>query len=132
MTAPRCTLCRGILDQCAVLNDCDTCTSCAIKALRASRRPPASVATTLEAAYPIFLAVLAEVGVGGVVHQRDVRPRVRGRMESHLVGRCYSRAKADRILTEISRERSNDVIGRNTNKDEPVYAYSPARIGAAA
>lgn len=58
----------------------------------------------------------------GVVHQRDVRPLLRGRVEPKHIGSCYTRAKREGLLTEIRREPSDDARGRNTNKWEPVYA----------
>lgn len=127
MTAPRCTLCPSILDQCAILNGCTTCTSCAIKALKASRpstHAAAVVASSNE--WSTFVAVLRECAVSGVVHQRDVRPRLRGRIKPQSIGKCYSRAIREGVLVPLGREESDDVVGRNTNKLEPYYRLERA------
>lgn len=71
--------------------------------------------------WDIFTRALREVAKNGEVHQCDVRPRIRGRINPQTIPGLYAKAKRIGLITEIRRERSNDVIGRNTNKDEPVY-----------
>jgi hypothetical protein len=112
MTAPLpfCDRCPGRLALCDVLSNATTCVEC----VRRSLRPTSE--------WAIFCRALREAAVGGVVHQRDVRPLVSGRIKPQSVGRCYSRAIREGLITEVRRERSNDVAGRNTNKLEPVYA----------
>ena len=134
---PRCATCAGPLFACDLLNNLTTCVECARRALRASRSPsprrnpaPAPVAPALGGVTPeewaIFTAALAQVARGGEVHQRHMRPLLRGRITPHQhIASCYSRAIAVGLIREVRRERSNDVIGRNTNKDEPVYSYHP-------
>lgn len=67
------------------------------------------------------LRTAARSDMRGQVHQRAVRPLVRGRIEPKHVGLNYRRAIREGLLREISREQSNDEAGRNTNKWEPIY-----------
>lgn len=72
--------------------------------------------------YAIFTDALRRaVGPDGLVHQRDMRPLIRDRIKPQRIPTLYRRAIAQHLITEVKRERSNDVRGRNTNKDEPVY-----------
>ena len=71
--------------------------------------------------WAIFRDALARATRLGLVHQRDMRPLLRGRIEPKHVGLCYRRAIREGLIREVTRERSNDEAGRNTNKWEPVY-----------
>lgn len=72
------------------------------------------------------LALRRCVGADGRVHQRDMRPLIRGRIRSQLIPSLYRKAIKDGLISEVTRERSDDARGRNTNKDEPVYLLSAA------
>ena len=74
----------------------------------------------------IFTAALRSAAQGREVHQRDVRPLLRGRIEPKHVGLCYRRAIREGLIREVRREQSNDEVGRNTNKYEPVYELRSA------
>jgi hypothetical protein len=69
----------------------------------------------------IFLVAVRAAARGDRVHQRDVRPLLRGRIEPKHIGLQYRRAIREGVLVEIAREQSNDEAGRNTNKWEPIY-----------
>ena len=58
------------------------------------------------------------------IHQDDVRPLIKGRIEPKHIGQLYKRAKTEGLLRPIGKERSGDVEGRNTHHDSPVYALS--------
>lgn len=74
-----------------------------------------------------FVAALKQaVRHDGTVHQGDIRPLIRGRIEPKHIGQQYKRAIREHILREIDREQSNDEQGRNTNKWEPVYRLRSA------
>lgn len=74
----------------------------------------------------IFTAALrAVVRDDGTVHQSDVRPRIRGRIEPKHVGTLYRRAKAEGLLADTGeREPSNDVAGRNADKLDRIYRWT--------
>jgi hypothetical protein len=74
----------------------------------------------------IFVAALREAVRDGEVHQRDMRPLIRGRIEPKHIGLFYRRAKRDGLLIEVRREQSNDEQGGNTNKWEPIYELRAA------
>lgn len=78
------------------------------------------------AEWATFTAALRKVARDGEVHQRDMRPLIRGRIKPSHIGACYTRAISMRLIREVRRERSNDVQGRNTNKSEPVYELRSA------
>jgi hypothetical protein len=59
-----------------------------------------------------------------LVHQREMRPLIRDRIKSQRIPGCYSKAIRAQLITEVSREQSNDRAGRNTNTLEPVYRLS--------
>lgn len=61
------------------------------------------------------------------VHQDNVRPRIRGRIEPKHIGGLYRRAKQERLLVHIGKEPSGDSEGRNTHHDSPVYALRGTR-----
>lgn len=72
--------------------------------------------------WSIFLAALREaVGRDGLVHQKHVRPRIRGRIRPNDIGSCYRKARTIGLLVEEDHERSNDREGRNAGRMEPVY-----------
>jgi hypothetical protein len=74
--------------------------------------------------YAVFVAaVRAAVRPDGTVHQSDMRPHLRGRIEPKHVGSMYRRAKAEGLLVDTGeREPSNDVAGRNSDKLDRIYA----------
>lgn len=117
-----CTLCRHALDRCAVLNGCDTCTDCAMAAIKASRRGTRAVTVT-RSEWGVFTSVLRQVvDPDGRVHQGKVRPLIRGRIEPKRIGQMYRRAKSEGLLIDTGdREPSNDAVGRNTDKLDRIY-----------
>lgn len=66
----------------------------------------------------------------GLVHQRDVRPRVRGRIEPKHIGRCYTRAIQEGLLVRAGHEESDDVAGKNAGRLEPRYELRTAASNA--
>lgn len=74
--------------------------------------------------WDIFTRALRESVKNGEVHQRDMRPKIRGCINPQNIPGLYAKAKRIGLITEIRRERSNDVIGRNGNKYEPVYSLA--------
>lgn len=63
------------------------------------------------------------------VHQCDVRPLIRGRVEPKAIGGYYRRARSLELIRDTGeKEPSSDVAGRNTDKDSRIYEW----IGAAA
>lgn len=119
MTA-RCDQCRGRLYPVDVMTGHTVCVECARRALERA------TSTAAPDEWSVFIAALSSAAVGGEVHQRDVRPKLRGRVKPQHVGKCYSRAIREGLITEVRRERSNDTVGRNTNKYEPVYRLERA------
>jgi hypothetical protein len=81
---------------------------------------------TDEPEWLIFTAALRQAARGGEVHQRNMRPLLRGRIKPQQIGQQYKRAIREGLIAEIGREESNDQIGRNTNKWEPVYELRSA------
>lgn len=78
--------------------------------------------------YVVFVRALKSVARDGLIHQRDVRPIIRGRIEPKHIGTLYRRAKAEGLLADTGeREPSNDAAGRNTDKLDRIYAL----VGAA-
>lgn len=83
---------------------------------------PTYCACTTIGEWAIFLAALRSAVRGGVVHQRDVRPIIRGRIEPKHIGTLYRRAKAEGVLIDTGkREPSDDVAGRNADKLDRIY-----------
>jgi hypothetical protein len=85
----------------------------------AACQPCPDCGTTTE--WATFTAALARAVRGGLIHQSDMRPLLRGRVEPRHVGQCYARAKREGLIVEVAREVSDDTAGRNTNKWEPIY-----------
>ena len=138
----RCRLCRGVLDQCALLNAVDVCTSCAIKAIHASRQGTRAkvTATRLRDAgqsaasqapdeWAVLVAAVNKVAAehDGEVDWTHVRPIIRGRIEPKHVGTLVRRARREGLLIEDHFHRSEDVVGKNAGRMEPKY-----RIGTTA
>lgn len=68
-------------------------------------------------------ALHAAAGTDGLIHQRDMRPLIRGRVEPKHIGTFYRRAKAEGLIADTGeREPSSDVIGRNADKLDRIYA----------
>ena len=76
--------------------------------------------------WDLFVTVLRSAARDGRVHQSAVRPLLRGRMQAKHIGLAYRRAIREGLLREVTRERSDDEHGRNTNKWEPVYELRSA------
>lgn len=75
-----------------------------------------------DAEWSIFLAALRKaVRADSTVHQCDVRPHIRGRIEPKHIGILWRRAKSERLVVEVGHERSNDTAGRNAGRMEPYY-----------
>ena len=67
------------------------------------------------------------VGPDGLIHQGNVRPIIRGRVEPKHVGTFYRRAKSEGLIRDTGeREPSNDVQGRNADKLDRVYEWRAA------
>jgi hypothetical protein len=79
--------------------------------------------------WAIFLDALRHAARDGDIHQKDVRPLIRGRIQHKHIGQLYRRAKKEGVLTQVGKEPSKDFQGRNTHHDSPVYAL---RLGGAA
>jgi hypothetical protein len=79
--------------------------------------------------WSIFVrAIKAAVRDDGTVHQGDVRPRIRGRIEPKHIGQLYRRARTLGLIEDTNeREPSTDAAGRNTDKTCRIY-----RLGARA
>lgn len=73
-----------------------------------------------------FLAALTSAARDGVVHQRDVRPQLRGRIEPKHIGLLWKRARKEGLVREIDHERSDDTAGRNSHRMEAVYELRSA------
>ena len=79
-----------------------------------------------DAEWQVFLrAVRAAAQDDGTVHQRDVRPRLRGSLDPKAIGRQWARARRERVVSEIGHERSDDRHGKNAGRMEPVYRLTP-------
>ena len=124
MSTTTCTTCPRPLDKAATLNGLTTCTDCHMAEIKASRRGLRSVVVAGDE-WSIFTDALrhaAAVSADGRVHQRDVRPRVRGRVQPKHIGQFYRRAKDEQLLVDTGeREPSNDTAGRNTDKLDRIY-----------
>jgi hypothetical protein len=68
-----------------------------------------------------FVTAIRAAAVGGIVHQRNVRPMIRGRIEPKHIGQQYARAIREGLLVEGSPERSDDSVGKNAGRWEPSY-----------
>ncbi len=72
-------------------------------------------------------AVTSTARDDGTVHQCDVRPLVRGRIEPKHIGQLWRRARSEGLVRDTGeREQSNDVAGRNADKLDRVYALGRA------
>ena len=72
-------------------------------------------------------AVKQAVRPDGTVHQAEMRPLIRGRIQPKSIGRLYRRAKAEGLLSDTGiREPSNDDVGRNTDKLDRIYSLRSA------
>jgi len=77
--------------------------------------------------YVVFVSALkAATRADGTVHQADMRPLIRGRIEPKHVGTLYRRAKSDGLIREVDHERSDDRPGKNAGRLEPVYELRAA------
>jgi hypothetical protein len=78
--------------------------------------------------WSIFVAALrAAVRSDGTVHQSDVRPHIRGRIEPKHIGQLWRRARSSGLVRDTGeREPSDDVAGRNADKLDRIYALRAA------
>ena len=76
--------------------------------------------------WTLFLAAVRAAVRDGRVHQRDVRPLVRGRIEPKHIGLSYRRAVREGLLAPLAPERSDDEAGKNAGRWEPVYEWRGA------
>jgi hypothetical protein len=116
----RCTSCNGNLDVAAVLCEAETCTTCEVRSIKAdiSKVDEWSVFTK---------ALVAAVRLDGTIHQSDVRPAIRGRIEPKHVGQLYRRARSLRLIRDTGQvEPSSDVAGRNADKLSRIYEWTAA------
>ena len=139
MTAQRCDYCQGPLYTADLLCNLTTCSECARRAIKASRRPPRerTVPKRMPSTFGVspedwatFLTAARSVAVNGEVHSSDMRPLLRGRLHHKTIGRCYKRAKAAGIFEVAGREQSDDTIGKNTHVLEPYYRLNEEVAGA--
>lgn len=79
--------------------------------------------------WALFTAALREaVRDDGSVHQRDVRPRIRGRIEPKHIGQLWRKARDEGLVREAGHERSDDAAGRNAGRMEPYYFLRRCRM----
>lgn len=72
-------------------------------------------------------AVTSAARDDGTVHQADVRPKIRGRIEPKHIGQLWRRARSEGLVRDTGeREQSNDVAGRNADKLDRIYALGTA------
>lgn len=83
-------------------------------------------AGTQTSEWALFKVALASAARDGRVHQADVRPLIRGRIQHKHIGTLYRRARSEGLLVEVDHERSDDVSGRNAGRLEPVYELRSA------
>ena len=80
-----------------------------------------------DAEWSIFTAALRLARrADNTVHQCDVRPHIRGRIEPKHIGILWRRAKSEGLVVEVGHERSNDTAGRNAGRMEPYYEITAA------
>lgn len=78
--------------------------------------------------WAIFVRALRSVvRDDGSIHQRDVRPLIRGRIEPKHIGGLYVRARKGGLIRDTRRkEPSGDHAGRNGDKESRVYEWTGA------
>lgn len=106
-----------------------TCPDC-VADTKASPLAAAHAAIEQPSEWVIFTrALVVAARDDRTVHQSDVRPLIRGRIEPKHIGTYWRRAKAERLVRDTGDvERSDDQQGRNSHRLEPIYEL----IGAAA
>lgn len=88
--------------------------------LTATPTQPQTVGTSDE--WALFVAAVREAArPGGAVHQCDVRPLIRGRVQPKHIGLLYRRAVTEGLLVRLGYEESDDLQGKNAGRMEPVY-----------
>jgi hypothetical protein len=91
---------------------------------------PAAYQCSCDAAddeWSVFVAaVRSSARADGSVHQCDVRPLIRGRIEPKHIGQMWKRARRERLLVEVGHERSDDEPGKNAGRMEPYYELRAA------
>lgn len=77
--------------------------------------------------WALFVSALrAAARADGKVHQSEVRPLIRGRIEPKHIGQAYKRAIREGLLTPVDHEKSDDEVGGNSHRLEPVYELRSA------
>jgi hypothetical protein len=79
--------------------------------------------------WAVFVAALraaSKARTDGRVHQSAVRPLIRGRIQPKHIGQSYKRAIREGLLTPVDHEKSDDEIGGNSHRLEPVYELRAA------
>lgn len=77
--------------------------------------------------WAVFVAALkSSVRSDGTVHQSDVRPKIRGRIQPKHVGQLWRRAMRDGLISRAGYEESDDEKGRNAGRMEPYYSWEKA------
>lgn len=105
----------------------DRCSGCGFHPPTQGHRDGCAPPDTREAEWRLFVEVLHQVvGHDGLVHQHDVRPRIRGRVHPKHIGQLYARAKREQLLVQVDKEPSTDAAGRNTHHDSPIYELRKA------
>lgn len=67
------------------------------------------------------LKAAVDMADDGLLHQRFVRPLIRGRITPKHIGQCWKKARDEQLVVEAGHERSNDREGRNAGRMEPYY-----------
>lgn len=105
----------------------DRCSDCGAHEATQPHRDDCRLGTAETSEWAIFRAALRKAARDdGSVHQADVRPLIRGRIEPKHIGTLYRRARTEGLLREIDHERSDDLAGRNAGRLEPVYELRSA------
>ena len=118
---PRCRLCPSLLDLCAQLNNCDVCTSCALKAIHASRqgtraRVVAAIAArdqgqaVASEAHPderarVDAAIRQLAATGQPFSANDARA-IHG-VKGGVVGAAFTAARKAELIERVGREPSD-------------------------
>lgn len=76
--------------------------------------------------WDVFVRALKDCAKNGVVHQNDVRPRLRGRINPKTIGPLYVKAQREGFMTQIGKEPSRDTQGRNTHHESGIYELRSA------
>lgn len=92
--------------------------------------PVAPLGMVTPTEWAVFVAAVKAVArPDRTVHQCDMRPLIRGRIEHKHIAQCYRTAKSKVVgllVDTKEREESDDAIGRNTDKLDRIYSLGRA------